>query len=61
VSDGATVHTLRKGDCIREGPAIKHREIACSEDFEVLEIPSPGNCATHFVAALASQGRGTAE
>jgi hypothetical protein len=30
---------------------IKHREIACSEDFEVLEIVSPANFQTRIVEA----------
>ncbi|MGH2582802.1 MAG: hypothetical protein ACRDFQ_07890 [Anaerolineales bacterium] len=44
-------HTIRKGDCILQTPGIKHREIACSEDFEVLEIVSPADFATHTVKA----------
>ena len=28
---------------------IKHREIACSDDFEVLEIVSPGDFVTELV------------
>jgi hypothetical protein len=28
---------------------IRHREIACSDDFEVLEIVSPANFATKVV------------
>jgi hypothetical protein len=28
---------------------IKHREIACSDDFEVLEIVSPADFATKVV------------
>jgi hypothetical protein len=30
---------------------IAHREIECSEDFEVLEIVAPADFATHNVAA----------
>ena len=33
--------TIRKGDCINQRPGIPHREIAISDDFEVLE----GRCA----------------
>ena len=36
--EGQGVKTIRKGDCIHQVPGIKHREIDCSEDFEVLEI-----------------------
>ena len=32
-------------------PGIKHREIACSEDFEVLEIVSPADFPTRVVEA----------
>jgi hypothetical protein len=41
--------TIRKGDCINQIPGIPHREIACSEDFEVLEIVSPANFMTRIV------------
>jgi uncharacterized protein YjlB len=41
--------TIRKGDAILQTPGIKHREIACSEDFEVLEIVSPADFATRVV------------
>ena len=49
--EGHGEHTIRKGDCIHQIPRIKHREIACSEDFEVLEIVSPANFATRVVEA----------
>ena len=49
--EGQGEHTIRKGDCILQTPGIKHREIACSEDFEVLEIVSPGDFATRVVEA----------
>ena len=52
--EGEGVHTIRKGDCILQKPMIKHREIECSEDFEVLEIVSPGDFATRIVEAPAS-------
>ena len=51
--EGEGKRTIRKGDCILQKPMIKHREIACSEDFEVLEIVSPGDFATKIVEALA--------
>ena len=47
--EGAGVKTIRKGDCINQVPMIKHREIACSDDFEVLEIVSPANFKTRIV------------
>ena len=40
-----------KGDCINQIPGIAHREIACSDDFEVLEIVSPANFETRIVDA----------
>ena len=51
--EGNGVHKIRKGDCILQPPRIKHREIACSDDFEVLEIVSPADFATRSVAAPA--------
>lgn len=49
--EGQGEHTIRKGDCILQTPGIRHREIACSEDFEVLEIVSPADFATRVVEA----------
>jgi len=46
--------TIRKGDCINQIPGIPHREIACSEDFEVLEIVAPANFKTRIVEAPAA-------
>jgi mannose-6-phosphate isomerase-like protein (cupin superfamily) len=53
--EGQGQRTIRKGDCILQTPGIKHREIACSEDFEVLEIVSPANFNTRVVEAPAAQ------
>jgi len=47
--EGQGVRTIRKGDCILQKPMIKHREIDCSEDLELLEIVSPANFATKIV------------
>ena len=49
--EGQGQRTIRKGDAILQTPGIKHREIACSEDFEVLEIVSPADFATRVVEA----------
>lgn len=49
--EGQGEHTIRKGDCILQPPKIRHREIACSTDFEVLEIVSPANFETRVVEA----------
>ena len=51
--EGNGVHKIQKGDCVLQPPRIKHREIACSDDFEVLEIVAPGEFATRNVAAPA--------
>ncbi len=47
--EGQGVRTIRKGDAINQIPNIKHREIDCSDDFEVLEIVSPANFETRIV------------
>lgn len=47
--EGQGVKTLKKGDGILQKPYIKHREIACSEDLELLEIVSPANFVTREV------------
>ncbi|MGI9491206.1 MAG: cupin domain-containing protein [Geminicoccaceae bacterium] len=47
--EGQGEHTIKKGDAILQTPMIKHREIACSDDFEVLEIVSPANFETEIV------------
>ncbi len=49
--EGQGQRTIRKGDTILQKPKIRHREIACSEDFEVLEIVSPANFETKIVDA----------
>ena len=48
--EGQGVHHLAKGDCVLQPPGIRHREIACSADFEVLEVVSPANFGTRTVA-----------
>ena len=49
--EGQGVHKIQKGDCILQTPGIKHREIDCSKDFEVLEIVSPADFKTRLVDA----------
>ena len=49
--EGGGVRRIEKGDSILQPPLLKHREIACSEDFEVLEIVSPANFETRIVEA----------
>jgi hypothetical protein len=47
--EGQGQRTIKKGDAILQTPMIKHREIACSDDFEVLEIVAPADFATKVV------------
>ena len=47
--EGIGVRRIEKGDVINQRPMIKHREIACSKDFTVLEIVSPANFVTKVV------------
>ena len=47
--EGEGVRTIRKGDCINQRPMVKHREIAYSDDFEVLEIVAPADFKTVIV------------
>ena len=49
--------TIRKGDCINQIPGIPHRELACSEDFEVLEIVAPADFKTRIVEAPTAQAQ----
>ena len=44
--DGEGVHTLRAGDCVNQRPGIRHREIECSADLELLEIVAPADFQT---------------
>jgi mannose-6-phosphate isomerase-like protein (cupin superfamily) len=43
--------TFRAGDSCYQPPGIRHREIAHSEDLELLEITGPAEFATRDVAA----------
>jgi len=49
--EGEGVRTIRSGDAVLQKPIIRHREIACSEDFEVLGIVSPADFETRVVAS----------
>ena len=49
--EGEGVRTIKKGDCINQRPMIKHREVAYSDDFEVLEIVAPADFRTVVVDA----------
>ena len=49
--EGVGVRRIEAGDALLQTPLLKHREIACSEDFEVLEIVAPANFETRVVDA----------
>jgi quercetin dioxygenase-like cupin family protein len=49
--EGEGLYRIEKGDFINQRPVIRHREIACSEDFEVLEIVFPANFKTETIDA----------
>jgi mannose-6-phosphate isomerase-like protein (cupin superfamily) len=51
--EGQGVRKIQKGDCILQTPNLKHREIECSDDLEILEIVAPANFETHVVEAPA--------
>ncbi len=38
--------TFKKGDCIMQPAGIKHNELSCSDDLELLEIHSPAKNET---------------
>ena len=38
--------TFKKGDCVLAPACIKHNELSCSDDLEVLEILSPADHKT---------------
>jgi quercetin dioxygenase-like cupin family protein len=42
---------LKPGDCVYQPPGIRHRELAHSDDLELLEITSPAEFATAEAAA----------
>ena len=48
--EGQGVRRIERGDCVLQPPRIPHREIACSADFEVLEVVVPANFGTRTVA-----------
>jgi quercetin dioxygenase-like cupin family protein len=44
--EGQGVHRLEAGTCVHQPPGIRHREIAHSEDLELIEIVLPGEFDT---------------
>jgi mannose-6-phosphate isomerase-like protein (cupin superfamily) len=44
--------TFRAGDCVHAPAAIRHNEISCSDDLEVLEVLSPAIHETRSVDTI---------
>jgi quercetin dioxygenase-like cupin family protein len=44
--EGHGEHKLTPGTCVHQPPGIRHREIAHSDDMELLEIVLPGDFKT---------------
>lgn len=44
--EGAGRHVLREGSCVLQPPGIVHREVAHSDDMELVEITSPAEFET---------------
>ncbi len=44
--EGQGQHRLEAGTCVHQPPGIRHREIAHSEDLELIEIVLPANFET---------------
>jgi quercetin dioxygenase-like cupin family protein len=44
--EGQGQHKLEAGTCVHQPPSIRHREIAHSEDLELIEIVLPGDFQT---------------
>jgi len=55
--EGAGRVRLEAGSCVHQPPRIRHREIAHSDDVEMLEIVMPGDFATEEVAAVEAPAR----
>lgn len=50
--EGQGVVRLTAGSCVHQPPSIRHREIAHSDDLEMLEIVMPADFATEDVASV---------
>jgi quercetin dioxygenase-like cupin family protein len=44
------IHTLTAGSCVHQPPGIRHREIAHSDDLELIEIVLPAQFKTVGIA-----------
>ena len=49
--EGIGVRRLNAGDCVNQPPMIRHREIECSPDLELVEIVSPADFTTSLADA----------
>ena len=49
--EGKEPVTLEAGDCVHQPPGIRHREVAHSDDLEMLEIVTPADFGTREVEA----------
>lgn len=50
--EGQGVERLLAGSCVHQPPGIRHREIAHSEDIEMLEIVMPADFTTEVVETV---------
>ena len=51
--EGSGEVTLKAGSCVHQPPGIRHREVAHSDDVEILEITLPAAFGSHEVPAPA--------
>ncbi len=51
--EGEGIVRLEAGSCVHQPPGIRHREIAHSDDVEMLEVVMPGDFATEEVESVA--------
>ena len=49
--EGNGEHILRAGSCVLQPPGIRHREVAHSDDLELIEITGPAEFETQEVTA----------
>jgi mannose-6-phosphate isomerase-like protein (cupin superfamily) len=50
--EGHGIVRLDAGSCVHQPPAIRHREVAHSDDVEMLEIVMPGNFESEEVPSV---------
>ena len=50
--EGHGIIRLDVGSCVHQPPSIRHREVAHSDDVEMLEIVMPGNFETEEVSSV---------